>query len=620
MTTRDDLLRAVLANEADDAARLVYADWVEQQGDPVRAQVIHLQCELARHGAWDRRRLELAWELDHALAQLGEGWRDELPVFDGVEWLGLERGFASAVRLSDLATLEQLGGAIREAAPVSCVELALPANAEITRGAPPPWLRVLRMIAPTPRMAPLLALAPELELELGTYDESTWLTRPDDAPPLVRLAIRGSDQVGAALAQQLADARWAAGLESLELPSAWVNDDTGYADDPRLGEAGGRALAGLRGLAVLNVDGQRIGAGALGRLLALPALRELSARENNYRELDALTRATGAPFVRLDVGRNAIGTAGARRIASAPRCRELQYLGLDTCEVESIGLAELARAPLWQTLRVLDLSRNPLGASAVRMLADAPPPPHLHTLRLEDADLDEAAAHVLAKVEWLGRLAVLALSGNRLGRGAAALREITPEGPCVLRLASIGAERGEAAAIARFWPRAVELDLGNNAIGDAGLERFAATREAALLQTLVLRDCALTDDGLELLAGARVPRLRALDLAGNPITARGLSLLVGSGLIARLEHFDLSRTSLDGEAITALIAVGPLPQLRRLSLRAVELGERDLLRIANAESLRGVLRIDLSGTPWTYAESTRITLARRFGAEWYQDR
>ena len=32
----------------DDAPRLVYADWLEDNGDPQRAEFIRVQCELAR--------------------------------------------------------------------------------------------------------------------------------------------------------------------------------------------------------------------------------------------------------------------------------------------------------------------------------------------------------------------------------------------------------------------------------------------------------------------------------------------------------------------------------------------------------------------------------------------
>jgi len=51
MTDGDALLRAVIENVADDAPRLVYADWLEEHGEPERAEFIRLQCEL---GQWER--------------------------------------------------------------------------------------------------------------------------------------------------------------------------------------------------------------------------------------------------------------------------------------------------------------------------------------------------------------------------------------------------------------------------------------------------------------------------------------------------------------------------------------------------------------------------------------
>jgi uncharacterized protein (TIGR02996 family) len=47
MTDRDALLRAIIENPADDAPRLVYADWLDEHGDPARAEFIRLQVELA---------------------------------------------------------------------------------------------------------------------------------------------------------------------------------------------------------------------------------------------------------------------------------------------------------------------------------------------------------------------------------------------------------------------------------------------------------------------------------------------------------------------------------------------------------------------------------------------
>jgi uncharacterized protein (TIGR02996 family) len=48
MTDQDALLRAICENPDDDAPRLIYADWLDEHGDPLQAEFIRTQIELAR--------------------------------------------------------------------------------------------------------------------------------------------------------------------------------------------------------------------------------------------------------------------------------------------------------------------------------------------------------------------------------------------------------------------------------------------------------------------------------------------------------------------------------------------------------------------------------------------
>ena len=48
MTDDTDLLAAVLADRADDHLRLVYADWLDEAGEPNRAEFIRIQIDIAR--------------------------------------------------------------------------------------------------------------------------------------------------------------------------------------------------------------------------------------------------------------------------------------------------------------------------------------------------------------------------------------------------------------------------------------------------------------------------------------------------------------------------------------------------------------------------------------------
>jgi len=56
----DPFLRASIAEPDDDLPRLIYADWLDERGDPDRAQIIRTQIELARLPAGPRRRAPLA--------------------------------------------------------------------------------------------------------------------------------------------------------------------------------------------------------------------------------------------------------------------------------------------------------------------------------------------------------------------------------------------------------------------------------------------------------------------------------------------------------------------------------------------------------------------------------
>ena len=58
MTHDEVFVQAILEEPEADALRLIYADWLEERGDP-RGELIRVQCELARIGADDPRRAEL---------------------------------------------------------------------------------------------------------------------------------------------------------------------------------------------------------------------------------------------------------------------------------------------------------------------------------------------------------------------------------------------------------------------------------------------------------------------------------------------------------------------------------------------------------------------------------
>jgi uncharacterized protein (TIGR02996 family) len=88
-------LRMIAAAPADDAPRLVYADVLEESGDPAgvaRAEFIRVQCERARLVPDSPRWRELWWR-DTALLDWARQWRAELPKVPGIMYGGFIRGF-----------------------------------------------------------------------------------------------------------------------------------------------------------------------------------------------------------------------------------------------------------------------------------------------------------------------------------------------------------------------------------------------------------------------------------------------------------------------------------------------------------------------------------------------
>ena len=138
------LLRAIAAAPADDLARLVYADWLEEHGREPRAEFIRLQVELhatysskAQFGRLRTREREL---LDaHA-----EEWLRDLPrwarwVYRTAGWrrLDYDRGFPAELVLL-ASPFVRFGGDLLDRLPVGRVEL-LQAGKLLPAVAACPW-------------------------------------------------------------------------------------------------------------------------------------------------------------------------------------------------------------------------------------------------------------------------------------------------------------------------------------------------------------------------------------------------------------------------------------------------------------------------------------------------
>src|SRR5262245_17404511 len=103
------LYRAVLASPDDDAPRLAYADWFEQNGDPDRARFIRAECRLARLTPWHPEYSDLNDEAVTLLIRHDTAWRQGRPAIGLEARWQFERGFPEVLIFRNFQTAERLG-------------------------------------------------------------------------------------------------------------------------------------------------------------------------------------------------------------------------------------------------------------------------------------------------------------------------------------------------------------------------------------------------------------------------------------------------------------------------------------------------------------------------------
>lgn len=72
------LVQTIFAHPDDLTPRLIYADWLEEHGEPERAEFLRLQCELGRLPRDDPQRSDLEARESQLLMQYERAWRDRL--------------------------------------------------------------------------------------------------------------------------------------------------------------------------------------------------------------------------------------------------------------------------------------------------------------------------------------------------------------------------------------------------------------------------------------------------------------------------------------------------------------------------------------------------------------
>lgn len=187
MSERGAFLRAIAADPADDTVRLAFADWLDENREPERAEFIRLQIERARSGEPDPDDLPPREQsiLDAKRAE----WLGPLAQLKGYEGFDptFRRGFVDAVTVHG-NKLAELTPAITEYCPlVTVLELVgIRGHGEALASLDLPSLRTLR-IEDWPRVEDLAPLATSRSFR-RVDSLSVWLGSQHDADVFTFLA------------------------------------------------------------------------------------------------------------------------------------------------------------------------------------------------------------------------------------------------------------------------------------------------------------------------------------------------------------------------------------------------------------------------------------------------
>jgi uncharacterized protein (TIGR02996 family) len=457
-------LADIAANIDDDTPRLVYADWLAENGQDERAEFIRVQVERARLPAWGADQVRLRLREQELLKRHGEEWLAELPAVEGAKWEGFRRGIVAEVSFASYEAMRANAHACRAVAPVEAVTVRWPRKREAgPAGAPIAELRELSLTGKPSSENEILRLAGSPQLSTlrcltarGLWAEGLGLLVA--SPHLARLkALRlPSNTLGNAGIRALSRAPSLTALEELDLSGRGVSER--YNEDPLVRVPGMESLArweGLKGVRSLTLSGNELGRPGLRALLRSPhavALKELTLRAGRLDGTAMAELGDARPGLRLetlDLGENVLKELGAEYVATAPCLRELKVLRLDRCEVPLTGARVLLKkAAFLGGLRLLDVGHNHFGLDGLGALLERQPP--LHTLLMRDNDLFDKGAALLAGSPASDALLEVDLSQNGLGDAAAlALGESAHlRGLLVLRLADNRISESAAATLA----------------------------------------------------------------------------------------------------------------------------------------------------------------------------
>jgi uncharacterized protein (TIGR02996 family) len=314
----EGFLQRICEQPGEDAHRLVYADFLDEHGDPDRAEFIRLQVRLAR--GVPAKEMPALRRREH-----------ELLVAHELEWTQPLHGIVQRARF--------VRGLVER--------VTLLAEGFVARG------------------EELFRLAPIRHVILT--DPEKQLRKVAGCPWLAGVETLEFRTLAGARIQDLLRSPHLGRLTALILRYGNVEDDGIEA------LAKCRALAGVTTLDLYGGVFEAAGMAALSRSGPLSSLTTLILNDNSYLHEDPGPILAG-PHLRLSrlatlgLGFTQTGDAGAQALANEPRLASLRTLDLKYCQLSTTGAQALADSPHLQGLTLLDLRGNALSPAGRRRL------------------------------------------------------------------------------------------------------------------------------------------------------------------------------------------------------------------------------------------------------------
>ncbi len=405
MSAADSFLQEIIAAPDDDGPRLVYADWLEERGDP-RAEFIRVQCEEARLGDSDRRE-ELRRRVRQLLRKHATGWTAELGA-KGAEIRGPDyhRGFVESAKMSIRFCLKS-GAELMAKTPIRRVTLTsggklLPKLAQAQHLLGLQELCFVEHRFPESDAAefvqsPYLANLQTFELHRSHFDSGHFASAlaSSSFTKLTALNLGLAQSVDPNWAEPLLNAPWLRTIESLHLGR--LNDEMvrRFASSPLLGNLKNWYMTNI-GLSLSTETGRTLAASPLTTHLERLSLCFCNMTIEGLR---ALAAANWSALQTLDITGAKLGPAGIAALVSGnwPALKRLDLCGT---EMGSEGLAALLHRPWLKNLELLNLVGNDLTKQDLLTLIASPNWSHRTKICLSANSIDRMEAEeILVKLD-----------------------------------------------------------------------------------------------------------------------------------------------------------------------------------------------------------------------------